>query len=114
MANVIKFPVKAARDKALVAQGVRELFIGTDANEDAIDAIIEKGIGLWPKYDQKFEFSIPIPSSMSEFDKQNIELSIKNAVKDFEKRLQNFHHSLFVDRIKLEYEMFLLRRDLGK
>lgn len=109
MGDLIEFPSKSVRDWAVLERGIRRALVNAGASTEMQSHVVSRMHSFWKEELEQsyvFKFNMRPSLNISKQSSMEIENSIREAVSNFQEQIQEHHQKLFIDRTKVEIDLF--------
>lgn len=110
MGDIIKFPTRTVRGWAEIEQTLQTIFTQASAPIEMQNAVLSRMKEVFQRYSVEFGVFLELPAFSPE-QQEAVALSLRRALEDHEKRLQDFMNQILLERLQLEIELYKLRHE---
>jgi len=109
--NLVEFPTHAVHEWIMVQETIQEILQQGGATSEMIKEICARMKEVFEKYNQKFTFAVklPFPGYITLEQHKTIEDALRTAIEGLGNEIHNSTNQVFLDRLRLEIELYKLR-----
>jgi len=111
MRNIINFPTRAVRGWTEIERTLRSIFTQASAPTEMQYEVLTRMKEVFQRYSVEFGVSLELPANFSPQQQEAVATSLRRALEDHEKRLQDFMNQILLERLQLEIELYKLRHE---
>lgn len=110
MTDIIDFPTKSVRDKALIEKTIKKLLDETSLDEKAKDELKERLLKITDYYEFEHSVNFPIefPPGFAKRRADEISASIREGFERFETIIHNHLDKILTERLQTEIKLYFL------
>lgn len=110
MTDIIDFPTKSARDKALIEKTIKKLLNETSLDEEAKDELKERLLKISDYYQLEYSdnFPIELPPGVGKRRADEIGASVREGFERFEATIHNHLDKILTERLQTEIKLYFL------
>ena len=112
MTQVFDFPTQLVRKREVLRQTITEILESSGASEEMVEEVTRRTLDSCLKYDASFsaKLSYTLPAATTSDQVLAIKKTIDTLVAGIEERVGRVMREVLVDRLKLETELYFLRK----
>ncbi|MBW2644570.1 MAG: hypothetical protein JRE23_00070 [Deltaproteobacteria bacterium] len=114
MDNIIKFPTKLVRNKIAFEEALKKEMSHVAMDAALKDELTQRMTAIWEKYqfEYQLQYTLPLPSSMTQVEIDNIRSSITKSIQGFHDGFYGFLDTLLTERIAADRKLFFMEHNL--
>ena len=114
MNNIINFPTKSVKDKALIKKSIQTLLDQTPADQKVKDELTARLLGIFEQYRHEYsmDFRLEFPPGITQAQADKIGSSIKENIGKFERLIHDHMNTILMERFQTEIKIYFLENKM--